>query len=91
MEQMIMVLVRLKRAPSIIMLADIFGISRGTASRIFISWIMFLKEELTFLLPVSTVEEMSDLRIPKPFNFKVSAIFVELLTALNSTLKHRSE
>ena len=67
MEQMIMVLVRLKRAPSIIMLADIFGISRGTASRIFISWIMFLKEELTFLLPFSTVEEMSDLRIPKPF------------------------
>ena len=28
---------------------------------------MFLKEELTFLLPFSTVEEMSDLRIPKPF------------------------
>ena len=67
MEQMIMVLVRLKRAPSIIMLADIFGISRGSASSIFISWIMFLKEELTFLLPFSAVEEMSDLRVPKPF------------------------
>ena len=28
---------------------------------------MFLKEELTFLLPFSTVEEMSDFQIPKPF------------------------
>ena len=62
-----MVLVRLRRSPSIIMLADIFGISIGTASRIFISWILFLKEELVFLLPFSSVEEMSGLPIPKPF------------------------
>jgi hypothetical protein len=49
------------------MLADLFGISTGTASRIFISWVLFLKEELMFLLPFSSVEEMSGLQIFKPF------------------------
>ena len=65
LEQLILTLVRINRKPSVIMLADLFGISPGTASKIFISWLLFLKEELAFLLPFSTVEEMSDLDLPK--------------------------
>ena len=62
-----MTLVRLKRKPSIVMLADLFGISSGTASKTFISWLLFLEKELSFLLPFSTVEEMSGLPLPKAF------------------------
>lgn len=65
LEQLIMILVRLKRKPSIVMLADLFGISPGTASKTFISWLLFLKQELAFLLPFSSVEEMSNLNLPK--------------------------
>lgn len=58
---------RLRRKPSITMLADIFGVATGTASRIFISWILFLEQELSFLLPFSTIDEMNGVHIPKAF------------------------
>ena len=45
--QFILTLVRLKRKPSVIMLANLFGISPSTLTKIFISWIMFLKNELS--------------------------------------------
>lgn len=49
------------------MLADIFGVSPATASRITISWLLFLEKELLFLLPFSTLEEMAGLRLSKAF------------------------
>ena len=57
-------LVRLRRKPSIQMLADLFDIAPGTASRIFITWILFLKKELSFLLSFPTVAELKDVYIP---------------------------
>lgn len=62
-----MTLVRLRRKPSMTMLADIFGIATGTASRITITWILFLEKELSFLLPFSTTDEMNGLPMPKAF------------------------
>ena len=60
-----MTLVRLKRKPSIVMLADLFDIAPGTASRIFITWILFLEKELSFLLYFPTLAELSDVDCPK--------------------------
>lgn len=49
------------------MLAGLFGISPGTVSRIFITWVLFLDQEMLFLLPFSTLDEMAGLRLPKAF------------------------
>ena len=46
------------------MLADLFDIAPGTASRIFITWILFLKKELSILLSFPTVAELKDVYIP---------------------------
>ena len=67
-EQFVFTLVRLRRNPSLEMLCDIFGITTGTGSRIFITWILFLEKELSFLLPFSTREEL--IGIPKPHCFQ---------------------
>jgi hypothetical protein len=63
-EQMLLTLVRLKRKPSIVMLADLFDIAPGTASRIFITWILFLEKELSFLLSFPTLAELEDIDCP---------------------------
>ena len=62
-----MTLVRLKRSPALLMLANQFGISTAACSRIVTSWILFLAKELKFLLPFSTLSEMEGLRRPKVF------------------------
>ena len=49
------------------MLCDIFGITTGTGSRIFITWILFLEKELAFLLPFSTKEELREISKPNCF------------------------
>ena len=67
-EQFVFTLVRLRRFPSLEMLCDVFGITIGTGSRIFITWILFLEKELSFLLLFSTREEL--IGIPKPNCFK---------------------
>ena len=67
-EQFVFTLVRLRRYPSLEMLCDIFGINTGTGSKIFITWILFLGKELSFLLPFSTKEEL--IGVPKPNCFK---------------------
>lgn len=38
-----------------------------TVTKIFISWIMFLKDELSFLLPFSSLSEMAGVKVPKAF------------------------
>lgn len=67
-DQFIFTLVRLRRYPSLEMLCDVFGITTGTGSKIFITWILFLEKELSFLLPFSTKEEL--IGVPKPNCFK---------------------
>ena len=57
-EQLVLALVRLRRKVIVLVLADLFGISKSTASRIIISWILFLAKELSFLLNFHTVQEM---------------------------------
>ena len=49
------------------MLCDIFGITTGTGSRIFITWILFLEKELGFHLPFSTKEELREISKPNCF------------------------
>jgi hypothetical protein len=66
-EQLILTLVRLRRRLTITVLADVFGIASGTASRIIITWILFLEKELAFLLKFPTVSEMEGITFPKAF------------------------
>ena len=66
-EHFVFTLVRLRRSPSLEMLWDIFGITTGTGSRIFITWILFLEKELGFLLPFSTKEELREISKPNCF------------------------
>jgi hypothetical protein len=49
------------------MLSDIFGISAVTGSRIFISWVLFLNEELKFLLPFPTTSDLKGITQTKGF------------------------
>ena len=64
---MIITLVRLCRKITIHVLADIFGISTSSTSRIIITWILFLGKELAFLLNFSTLSDLSGLKFPKAF------------------------
>jgi hypothetical protein len=57
----------LRRRLTITVLADVFGIASGTASRIIITWILFLEKELAFLLKFPTVSEMEGITFPKAF------------------------
>jgi hypothetical protein len=47
-----------------VMLADLFDIAPGIASRIFITWVLYLEKELSFLLSFLTVAELNDIYIP---------------------------
>ena len=71
-EQFVFTLVRLRRYPSLEMLCDVFGITTGTGSNIFITWLLFLEKELSFILPFATKEEMAG--VPKPNCFKKSSL-----------------
>jgi len=54
------------------MLCDVFGITTATGSKIYITWILFLEKELSFLLPFSTREEL--IGVPKPNCFKKKSL-----------------
>ncbi len=58
---------RLRRNITVTVLANVFGISHTTASRIIMSWILFLGKELEFLVNFSTVADLSDLTYPKAY------------------------
>ena len=62
-----MTLVRLRRSLTIAVLANVFGISVPTASRIIMSWIVFLEKELEFLVNFQTRSELSGLKYPKAY------------------------
>ena len=63
-EQFIVTLVRLRRKITIKTLADLFGISTGSTSRIIITWILFLEKEL---LHFPTLSELDGIQYPKAF------------------------
>lgn len=46
------------------MLCDLFGISPGIGSNLFITWVLFLAKELVIFLPFPTMEDMEG--IPRP-------------------------
>ena len=46
------------------MLCDLFGISSGIGSNLFITWVLFLAKELAMFLPFSTIKDMEG--IPRP-------------------------
>lgn len=48
-------------------LGDLFGVSEGHVSNIFITWVLFLAKELLILQPFSTLEEMVGLHRPKTY------------------------
>ena len=66
-EQLLFTLVKLKRNPSLFMLCDLFGISPGVGSNLFITWVLFLAKELAIFLPFSTIKDMDGIPQPKAF------------------------
>ena len=58
-------MVRLKRCPSLAILSTLFGISTALASRISITWILFMEKEIAFLLEFTTLEEIEGLKRQK--------------------------
>ena len=49
------------------MLCTTFGISTGSGSKIFITWVLFLEKQLEFLLKFSSLSEMEGLPRPKVY------------------------
>ena len=49
------------------MLSALFGISTALASRISITWVLFMEKELDFLLNFATLKEMEGLKRPKVY------------------------
>lgn len=66
-EQLLFVLVRLTRNPSLFMLSDLFGISASTGSSIFVTWVLFLSKELSIFLPFATLQGMEGVKRPQAF------------------------
>jgi hypothetical protein len=57
-EQLIFTLVRLRRRPTLALLCSTFGISVGSGSKIYITWVLLLEKELEFLHSFSTLADM---------------------------------
>ena len=67
-EQFLFTLIHLRKNASIQMFSDIFGISAGKGSRIFITWILFLSRELEYLSSFSSLEDLQGITVPKIFH-----------------------
>lgn len=65
-EQFILTLVRTRKGFDVKFLADTFGISPGQVSRIYNTWITFLSQELSFLVPWPSRSEVKK-SLPKRF------------------------
>lgn len=66
-EQLVFTLVRLRRRPTLVMLCTTFGISTGSGSKIFMTWMLFLEKELEFLIKFSSLSGMEGLARPKVY------------------------
>ena len=49
------------------MLCDLFGMSSGIGSNLFITWVLFLAKELAIFLPFSTIKDMEGITRPQAF------------------------
>ncbi|KAK7101626.1 uncharacterized protein [Littorina saxatilis] len=67
-EELLVVLVRLRRALEVNMLSDLMGVSSSLVSRIFITWIHMLSRELCFLIKWPTRARVLS-RLPRAFRF----------------------
>lgn len=65
-EQFVLTLVRTRKGFDVIFLADTFGINRSQVSRIYNTWIAFLSQELSFLVPWPSRSELKK-SLPKRF------------------------
>ena len=68
-EQFILTLVRTRKGFDVKFLADTFGISPAQVSRIYNTWITFLSQELSFLVPWPSRSELKK-SLPKRFKGK---------------------
>ena len=57
-EEYVLTLVRTRKKFDVRFLADTFGITEGQVSRIYTTWIIFLSEKLSFLVPWPTKDEI---------------------------------
>lgn len=57
-DEFVLTLVRTRKKLDVYFLADTFGISSGQVSRIYTTWIIFLSEELSFLVPWPKQDEI---------------------------------
>ncbi|XP_052096605.1 uncharacterized protein LOC127731804 [Mytilus californianus] len=67
-EEYLMSLVRLRKGLDTDVLADMLCISSSTVSRIFTTWIVFLRKELDFLIKWPTKEQIKE-NMPKSFKY----------------------
>lgn len=65
-DEFVLTLVRTRKNFDVYFLADTFGISSGQVSRIYNTWVMFLSEELSFLVPFPDRDEIRK-SMPKRF------------------------
>ena len=63
-----MTLMRLRRGLDVFTLGNLFGISKASVSRIFVTWVVFLKQHLQFLVKWPTREQVKA-RLPKAFKY----------------------
>jgi hypothetical protein len=57
-DEFVLTFVRTRKKLDVYFVADTFGISSGQVSRIYTTWIIFLSEELSFLVPWPTQDEI---------------------------------
>ena len=78
-EQFILTLVRTRKGFDVKFLADSFGISPGQVSKIYNTWITFLSQELSFLVPWPSKSEVKKC-LPKRFKrFENVRIIIDCL------------
>ena len=78
-EQLVLTLVRTRKGFDVKFLADTFGINSSQVSRIYTTWITFLSQELSFLVPWPSRSELQKC-LPKRFKtFKNVRVIIDCL------------
>ena len=78
-EQFVLTLVRTRKGFDVTFLADTLGINPSQVSRIYNTWVTFLSQELSFLVPCPSRSELRK-SLPKRFkNFKNVRIIIDCL------------
>ena len=78
-EELVLTLVRTRKGFDVKFLADTFGINSSQVSRIYTTWITFLSQELSFLVPWPSRSELQKC-LPKRFKmFKNVRVIIDCL------------